>query len=283
MRKETPAGSCGFAYAFALAGLGLTTMLAAGNVSVTAEERTPQKATALEIALPPGTILPVKLDHGISSKHTQPGKKVSARIMQNVPLPGGGKIPGGAHVRGSVVAVTPGASGKPAELTLRFDELDVHGRRMAITTNLRAIASLSEVQEAEVPQYSIGFGTSYNWAPTVQIGGDIKYGFPGVVTDRETHEVGKGVYDGVLVHVRSNEERNCRGPLDGEDRLQALWLFSSDACGVYGLDDTQIAHAGRSEPVGTIVLRALHGDVNLRGGTGMLLRVIGKNPETTQP
>ena len=266
-----------------MAALSLTEFAAGSAVWATAEERVPQKTSALEIALPPGTILPVKLDHGLSSKHTQPGKKISARIMQNVPLPGGGKIPEGAHVRGSVVAVTPGASGKPAELTLRFDELEVHGRRMAISTNLRTIASLSEVQEAEVPQYSIGFGTSYNWAPTVQIGGDIKYGFPGVVTDSQTHEVGKGVYDGVLVHVRSNEERKCRGALDGDDRLQALWLFSSDACGVYGLDDTQIAHAGRSDPLGTIVLKVPHGDVNLRGGTGMLLRVIGTNPDTRQP
>jgi len=203
--------------------------------------------------------------------------------MQNVPLPNGQKIPSGAHVRGTLVAATPGKTGSDGgELTLRFDELEVHGRRVRIQTNLRAIASLAAVQGAEIPQYSIGFGTSYNWAPTEQIGGDIKYGFDGPVTDSDTQEVGKGVYDGVLVHVRANEERNCRGALDGEDRLQALWLFSSDACGAYGFDDMAIRHAGRDEPVGTIVLRVPRGDVKLRGGTGLLLRVIATEPQSAR-
>jgi hypothetical protein len=226
----------------------------------------------MDLRLPAGTILPVKLEHGLSSKKGASGTRVSARVMQNVPLPEGRKIPEGAKVLGTATGTRGGTSG--GELTLRFDELDVHGRRMSITTNLRAIASLSEVQEAEVPTYSIGFGTSYNWATTIQIGGDVKYGVGGPVTDTHNQEVGKGVYDGVLVHVRAPEDGPCRGALDGDDRLQALWLFSSDACGVYGLDGTEITHAGRRDPLGKIVLKVPHGDVKLRGGTGMLLRVV---------
>ncbi|HWY08076.1 MAG TPA: hypothetical protein VNY24_14545 [Candidatus Acidoferrales bacterium] len=86
--------------------------------------------------------------------------------------------------------------------------------------------------------------------------------------------MGKGVYGGVLVRVRAQPESKCGGPLDAEDRLQALWVFSSDACGAYGIQGVTIAHAGRTEPVGEIALAAEQKDLLVRGASGMLLRVI---------
>jgi hypothetical protein len=227
----------------------------------------------INLRLPAGTILPAKLEHGLSSKTSRARQVVALRVMQSIPLPYGGNIPAGSHVLGSVVAATPATSRGGGELTLRFDELEVHHRRIAITTNLRVIASLAEVQAAEVPEVSIGFGTSYNWATTHQIGGDVKYGMDGPVTDRESHEVGRGQYVGVLARARANSDGGCQGAPD-EDWLQALWVFSSDACGVYGLEQVEIAHAGRDEPIGTIILKAKRGDVKLRGGTALLLRAL---------
>ncbi len=87
-----------------------------------------------------------------------------------------------------------------------------------------------------------------------------------------TEPVGIPTPYGALGRPRPNVERGCRGDV-GEDGPQALWLFSTDACGVYGLPHLHIAHAGKSDPVGTIVLRADFARLSLRSGTGMLLRV----------
>ena len=111
-------------------------------------------------------------------------------------------------------------------------------------------------------------------AEILRIGGDEVFGVGGPVTTRNTEIVGKGVYGGVLVHVRAQPDSRCRGALDSEDRLQALWVFSSDACGVYGIQGVSIAHAGRTVPVGEITLVADRQDLLVRAASAMLLRVI---------
>jgi hypothetical protein len=232
------------------------------------------RARQESLEVPAGTILPMKINHGFSSKNARVGQTITGRIMQNVPLPGGGKIPEGTKVIGTVVSVAPAGSSGGARITLRFNELEMHHRRTAMVTDMRALGSMVEVEEAEIPRTPLDHGTSYAWATLRQIGGDMKYGVGGPVTDSSGETVGKGVFDGVLVHVRAQEGTKCRGALDAEDRLQALWVFSADACGVYGMEGVTIAHAGRTEPVGEIVLAAEKGDIKVRGGSGMLLRVI---------
>ena len=224
--------------------------------------------------IPVGTILPVRLNHGFDSKNARVGQPITARLMQDVPLPGAAKIPEGTKILGTILSVTPAGNSGGSTISLRFDQLEIHHRRTSVVTSLRALASFLEVEFAQVPETSPGFGTPYVWATTQQIGGDEKYGVGGPVTDKWSNTVGVGVFDGVLVHVRSQPETKCRGAMDAEDRLQALWVFSSDACGVYGLTGLSITHAGRTEPLGEIGLSAESGNVRLRGGSGILLRVV---------
>ncbi len=223
--------------------------------------------------IPQGTVLPVRLNQSISSKTTQPGKPISGRIMQEVPLPHGQKIPEGAKVVGRIVAAQPAINGAAGNISLRFDALLVAHQCIPVRTSLRALAGFMDVQEAETPEFSPGFGTPGPWITTRQIGGDEVYGVGGPVTNRWNERVGISVYGGVLVHVRASAGAKCRGALDAEDRAQALWVFSTDACGVYGLEHVQIAHTGRTDPEGTIILRSDTGDVKLRASDALLLRV----------
>jgi hypothetical protein len=223
--------------------------------------------------VPAGTVLPVRLNHGFSSKNAKEGQAVSGRIMQSVPLPNDEKIPEGAVVHGTIVRVERAANGSGGKLSFRFDRLEIHHNRIPIVANLRALAGFVEVEFAQTPETTPGFGTPYPWVTTRQIGGDEVYGVGGPVTDRWSRLVGKAVFGGVLVHVREQPGSKCRGALDDDDRLQALWVFSADACGVYGMTGVTIVHAGRTEPLGEITLAKDDGDVLVRGGSGILLRV----------
>jgi len=246
------------------------------GVSVNATSlRTGQNTTQSTLAVPPGTILPVRLAASISSGHSKAGEVVTAKLMQDVPLLAGQKIPRGSSLYGKLVAIVPTTANGGVELSLQFDSLRVHNDRIPLTTHLRAIAGYVDVEQAQIPVLSSGEGEVYAWLPTVQIGGDNVFGQDGTVTgwNDSTKVVGQSTPYGVLGRVTPSESGGCRGPLYGNDRMQALWVFSSDACGVYGLPHVAIAHAGRDNPIGLIVLRLTGKNVHLPSGTGLLLRV----------
>jgi hypothetical protein len=227
-------------------------------------------------AIPSGTILPVQLNSALRSDKSKPGEKISARIMQDVPLSNGGKVRAGSKVLGRVTAVQQ--AGKGAEIALRFDKLMIGNRRsIPVTTDLRAVATMLDVSDAQVPESGPDRGTpQYSWT-TDLIGGEVDYGGGNPVT-HGSYVVGESVPPGVLVHVSSTPGTKCRGEVDHNDRLQALWVFSSDACGVYGFRDLAISHAGRTAPVGEVALHTEKGNVNIRAGSGLLLRVNNNVP-----
>lgn len=230
-------------------------------------------------AIADGTILPVHLNSSLNSKKVRIGQVVTARVAQDVPLPSGSEIHAGAKVIGHVTDVK---RGNGARVSLRFDTLVVSGRRISITTNLRALASMMEVEEAQIPEFGPDRGTPENAWTTDQIGGEVVYRGGGPVANG-LHVVGEPTPNGVLVRVSGKPGTRCQGEIEGNDRRQALWLFASGACGTYGFADLAITHAGRSNPMGEFTLESNHGNVNVRAGSGMLLRVETLSSSATRP
>lgn len=222
--------------------------------------------------IPAGTILPVQLNSSLRSNKLRSGESISGRVMQNVPLPSNSKLRAGSKVVGRVVAVTPASATSQAEIALRFDTVVTGKQHIPIATNLRAIATMMDVAEARVPESGPDRGTPEYYWTTDQIGGEAVYHGGGAVT-HGSYVVGKSVGDGVLVRVSAAAGTKCRGEVADNDRPQALWVFSSDACGVYDIPSLAILHAGRTDPRGEIRLGSSAGDVNIRGGSGLLLRV----------
>lgn len=221
-------------------------------------------------APPAGTLLPVSLDHTLNVAHIRAGQTVSAEIMQNIP---GTAIHRRDHVLGHVIRITFGP-GATVQLEIRFDTLVSGRQRISITTDLRALASFLEVEEAQIPEEGASRGMTPEVATTRQIGGEQVYRGGGPVADGLL-PVGEPTPYGVLAVPRVQLGGPCRADIAGNRRPQALWLFSTDACGVYGYDKLRIAHAGRSDPLGSIVLTARNRKLKLYSGTGLLLRVLG--------
>jgi hypothetical protein len=254
----------------------LGTLLCASFLVQPANSKSAAKSS---LAIPAGTILPVRLNSTISSAKCKPGQAITGRIMQDIPLPQGARIREGSKVIGHIVEVTPAKTGAQARISLQFDKLISSHQEISMTTNLRAIAGFMRILEAQTPPIGPSESDVYRWLTTVQVGGDVVYGEGGVVTasDNANDVVGKEVNGGVLARVRAKEGTKCRGTIDGNDSPQALWVFSADACGAYGLEHVSITHAGRTGPIGVIVLASDSDHLKIPGGAGLLLRVITNN------
>lgn len=233
-------------------------------------------AVAAAQAIPEGIVLPVMLGSTLDARHDQPGRTITGRIMQVVPLPDGATIPKGSRIIGHVVAAGPATAGSPSHLGIRFDRIVAKGRQIPIAAHLRALAAMNEVFEAKMPTNSWDdYGTSPSDWNTVQVGGAGVYRGNGQVVSGDQvvgHATDSGAVTAKLVAV---PKVGC----GGSDREQALWIFSPWACGAYGFDDLKIAHAGKTDPIGQIELES-GGNVHVMGGSGWLLKTDSVTSET---
>ena len=226
--------------------------------------------------IPAGTVIPVMLRTTLDARKAKVGQKIEAQVMQDVPLFSQTRIRTGAKLVGHVVEVTrpSAASGsRGSRIAISFDRLLMGGAAIPVTTSLRSLASMMEVFEAQLPTNAIDdYGTTAADWVTVQIGGNVVYRGNGtVMTDGQV--VGKSTIGGdVTAKLIASGDGTCRGTAAGNDREQALWLFSPSACGAYGFAELKIVHAGRHDPVGQIIL-ASDKNVHVPAGSGLLLRV----------
>jgi hypothetical protein len=218
--------------------------------------------------LPTGTALPVMLHSPIDGGKTVPGTTVKARLMQDVNLPSGLRIPAGATVLGDVVEVAPPGASSGSRLVFKFDRLLFDKRTLHFSSHLRALASRNEVFDAQLPTNAIDdFGTTVADWVTVQVGGnELVYRGDGTVM-AANQVVGSADSGGaVRAKLQVVDAAGCHA----SSEPQSLWVFSTTACGVYGYEDTTIAHRGRTDPIGEVVLTS-HKKVRVQGGSGLLL------------
>lgn len=51
------------------------------------------------------------------------------------------------------------ANGTDGTISLRFDSLEIHHHQIPVVTSLRALAGFMEVQAAQTPEFTTGYGT----------------------------------------------------------------------------------------------------------------------------
>ncbi len=222
--------------------------------------------------IPSGTILPAMLDNTLDSSHSKPGQPISAKLMQDVPLPNGGKIKRESKLLGHVIAVAPESSGHGASISLQFNQIDIDKHLVSINLGLRALASMEAVSAARLPANpNSGLGTTAWDANMLQIGGQVAFNGQRIVKSQKGQVVGKVVEPGAILGApMANPERGCLAPV-GNTSDQAFWLFSTDACGVYGDDNLKLASGIDGASPGQIVLESPK-KITIRSGSGLLLQ-----------
>jgi hypothetical protein len=229
-----------------------------------------------QTVIPDGTVIPVMLHSSIDAKSSKQGQPLKAEVMQDVPLQGGNRLKSGTKVFGDLVSVTPASASTPATIVFRFSQIESNGQSIPILASLRALASPWEVSSAQI-QYGSDRRSNPTWAQTTTlIGGDVAYRDEGKVF-RGKDQVGVSVYAGgwgTLSRLSADLDNHCQGPVDDNDSPQALWLFSHDACGVYGYQAI-VTEQGRTSE-GRIAIASTAGGLKILRRSGLLLRVITK-------
>ncbi len=233
----------------------------------------PLRAAQPVQTLPTGTLLPVMLSNNLDSDKSKPGEKISAKLKQDVPLPDRGIVKAGAEITGHIVAAKRGGNGSTASVVFVLDQIRLDGSEHPITTGLRALASMMAIADARKPINSVALDGSSAWDyNTRQVGGDVVFGRKDVRS--EAGVVGMSPEPGWVIGVPlANPDAGCEAP--DNKNLQAFWLFSTSACGVYGEENEslQISRHPSDSTAGQITLvdpkRIL-----VRSGGGLLLIVL---------
>ena len=223
--------------------------------------------------IPSGTILPAMLDNTLDSDRSKPGEKISARLMQDVPLPNGAKIKRGSKVLGHVVSVSRPSAGQGASIAVQFNHVAIDKQSVPVSIGLRALASMQAIATSRQPvNPNSGLGTTAWDANMLQVGGQVAFNGQRTVKAQNGRVVGRVIEPGAILGVpMANPPLGCLGAGAGAPE-QAFWVFSTDACGVYGEEALQLTSGIGGTSPGQIVLKSPK-KITTRSGSGWLLEV----------
>ena len=231
-------------------------------------------AVSVSQEIPAGTIPPVMTSTTVDVSKSKPGDRISGKLMQDVVLPSGERIRSGARVEGQVIQAAGQPGSGDTHLSIRVDRLIAGDKNFPIRVSLRALASMQDVFNAQLPVGTFDeYGTSISDWTTVQVGGAAVYLGDGTVRDG-MQIIGKAPgYGIVTAKLVPAPKLGCKANPETGQREQSLWVFSPWACGTYGFDDLKIAHHRMTRPVGSIELSA-PAPFRVRAGSGWLLLVV---------
>lgn len=220
-------------------------------------------------AVPAGTLFPVLLDQTLDSHKSKPGERISAKLMQDVPLPDV-TIKRGAKLLGQVTAVSSGSGNVPWKLSVQFNRLESGKQSIPINVSLRALASLQAVGNARQPINNDDAAATAWDLNRFQVGGQVAFTGQRIVKGQNGEVVGHIPEPGAVLGVAlANPDRGC--PEAPSQAIQAFWLFSTDACGVYDQRNLSYDHGTGGPKAGVIVFQST-GKINIRAGSGWLLQ-----------
>ena len=216
--------------------------------------------------VPAGTVIPIMLTMTLDSTKAYVGERVTGKIMEPIPLPSGQDIPKGAKVFGHVAEVER-QNGKAASvLTVQFDDIVFRGHEIHVTANIRALASMMAVYDAQVPLFEPDT-TPKSAVLLAPVGGEAAFPPDNPEKTRQ------------FVRFSGDLAPGCGSRIDEEGGTGALWVFSPYACGAYGFGKSLvILNDGSKDPLGKIVL-ASRKNISIHAGSGWLLRVESVSPE----
>jgi hypothetical protein len=89
------------------------------------------------VTVPPGSLLRIRINEGLDSKHTQPGTPFDAIVLNDVVADGAVAIPRGASVQGIVVDAKSGGVIKGrGELQLKLTQVNLGGKTFPIMSDI---------------------------------------------------------------------------------------------------------------------------------------------------
>lgn len=92
------------------------------------------------VTVPQGSLLRIRINEGLDSKHTQPGTPFDAVVLNDVVADGAVAIPRGASVQGTVVDAKSGGLIKGhGELALKLNQVTLSGRTFPINSDVWSV------------------------------------------------------------------------------------------------------------------------------------------------
>jgi hypothetical protein len=230
-------------------------------------------ASATAAELPAHATLPITFSNSVNAAHAKVGDPVLAKTAQAVHLADGREIPSGTLVKGHVLASsgfaydnTPYAKQKPGTLEIQFDSLELQGQSVALHVSLRAMADPNSSWASREPTSSDNdpLGT------LTQVGGDLLIPSQKEIRNPDGDVVGYNKKGGAFAHLIANS----RGPVNcsGGDTEQPVFIFSANACGLYGFTSVSLVSFDDSR----IGLASTHSTPQIWKHTAALLETVSQ-------